>query len=261
MTTPLGRLVCEYCGRQNSGRAGNCAHCGAPLVEHVVHAAEAEGKHVLGNVERNAVPIAAAAAGEVVDKVVTSEGKELRTSLVWLAVAAGLVLLVVFGHRFGGKLFSEAGSALAPVAADAGQLPGMLHDAAQCASAASSGQSSGGQYDDNSSTTTDFTTQKQCVIHPSDPVLSGLSAGRPVTLTVRRIPHGDAGAAAAAAVRSSGQTIEDDSFAIIATDSSAAVHYFSPASGLRIDTTTFSSIDAARTFLTRTGLLPPSPAG
>ncbi|MFE3081457.1 hypothetical protein ACFXO9_31015 [Nocardia tengchongensis] len=176
------------------------------------------------------------AATEAIETVadhspVTSLVKQWRTVFMGVMVLGVLAVLLVC--VWSPKLPSLQGSI--PVGGTT--LPGALGPAATCRHTGAGGDGD------------------QCVIAGGDALLSGgISGGRDLTFVDQVVSAGRA-SDELRRWRSDGSTVVADGAVFVAISPSWAIRYADIGSGVRIETGSFVSSSAARTFLLRSGLL------
>ncbi|WP_040834087.1 hypothetical protein [Nocardia brevicatena] len=96
---------------------------------------------------------------------------------------------------------------------------------------------------------------ERCVIAAGDPLLfGGIMGGRELTFQVQRVQPGQL-TQTIQQWRSAGGTVVADGEVFAAINASSAVLFADTASGLRVDTGSFTDRAGAQTFLARSGLL------
>jgi hypothetical protein len=210
-------LVCAYCAHKLVEGAAHCLHCGAPA-----HAAET-------GLEQSPAKPPPPQQHESPEPP-PPEGESENSWLSWLAVGL-LVLIVVVTvivvarHRMAGPA-----PATDPVLA----LPEPLRSAATC--------------------TVQEPARSECVVVAADPLLrEGLTGRRDLAFTATLVPR-DQLAAIVAQWRRQGGKIIAAGTVFVDVSPSAGVRYANSATGLRIETVTFTSEMSARTFVMRAGL-------
>lgn len=99
------------------------------------------------------------------------------------------------------------------------------------------------------------TAAERCVIAVGDPLLfGGITGGRELTFQVRLVQPGQL-TQTIQQWRSAGGTVVADGEVFAAINASSAVLFADTASGLRVDTGSFTDRAGAQTFLARSGLL------
>lgn len=250
----MSGVTCQYCGHSAAGAGAVCAHCGAPLPSQasVAPAAVAyptptptapasteaatrpkQPETLLGTVRSRLLPEAEA--------VVRHHHPRWQWSAAFTVMGVALVLLVFFMVRScslpppsmsGPGGLGPAGVSEGAVAA----LPGPLRTAT-CRP-----QGTG-------------TDAERCVIAAGDPLLfGGITDGRELTFQVRRVQPGQL-TQTIQQWRSAGGTVVADGEVFAAINASSAVLFADTASGLRVDTGSFTDRAGAQTFLARSGLL------
>jgi DNA-directed RNA polymerase subunit RPC12/RpoP len=222
----LPELVCQYCSHRNTGADSRCAHCGAPL-RATVDTVKSVGEKLPAQV------------AEVVEKV-GGEAKSIVDKAYprwqWQAVGVVLLLMVVAAvlavRSCSLPLPSNIGGT-APVRA----MPGSLRTAASCQPLDDGGQ------------------REKCVISATDPMLfGGIAGGREMTFYAELLPQ-DRLADSVSRWRGAGGSALVDGPVYAAIGPSATVWYADTRTGLRLETSNFTSRTAAQTFLSRAGLV------
>lgn len=208
-------LVCAYCAHKLVEGVAHCLHCGAPA-----HAKETACEK----------PPPKPPQQEESPKPAPPEGESESSWLSWLAI--GFLVLVVVGtvSVVGRQLVAGPAPATDAVAA----LPEQLRSAASC--------------------TPKDPTRSECVVVAADPLLrEGLTGGRDLAFTATIAPREQVAAIVAEWRRQGGKIITAGTV-FVDVGPSAGVRYANSATGLRIETVTFTSEMSARTFVMRTGL-------
>ncbi|WP_040832516.1 hypothetical protein [Nocardia jiangxiensis] len=238
----ISHLVCQYCSHHNAGADSRCAHCGAPLSGAGV--AEA-GHSMLTGAGRGASAVEHAVVGTakaVADTGATAEAATVASGLqrllstllpkvTWQVAAVALALMGILAT----VLIRSCSGGLP-------SMPGMdpLNTLPQSVRSAASCPQSGG---DN------------CVIAGTDLLLSGgLTSGRALPLSVQ-VDSPDQLADTVRRWRAADPTVLVDGPVFVAIGPSTTAWYADLRTGLHIETGTFASRDAARTFLVRAGLI------
>ncbi|WP_040700159.1 hypothetical protein [Nocardia vinacea] len=238
--------VCQYCSHPNAGTESRCGHCGAPL-HRLAAAAGRAGEGVVGDTEKAVAGAERVVAGA--ESVAAGVEKPIATGVEkfvqrypqhwqWRAAIAGIVATVlgfVFAivHSCSGALVPSLPDLGASVGASAA-LPETVRSAASCQQIS--------------------TAAEQCVILAANPLLAGgITGGRELSLSVTVDPP-DRLPANIARWRAAGGTVLADGPVFVAIGPSATVWYANTASGVRIETGSFTGRTGAQTFLSRSGL-------
>jgi hypothetical protein len=211
-------LVCAYCAHKLVEGAAHCLHCGAPA-----HAAEACHE------QPPAKPPAEQKQTES-PKSSAPESESENSWLSWLAIGLIAVVVVVAVIVVGRHIMAGPPPATDPVAA----LPDQLRSAATC--------------------TAQEPARSECVVVAADPLLrEGLTGGRDLAFTATLVQREQLAAIVAQWRRQGGRIIAAGTV-FVDVSQSAGVRYANSATGLRIETVTFTSEMSARTFVMRAGL-------
>ncbi|MEV2226044.1 hypothetical protein AB0E01_40190 [Nocardia vinacea] len=245
----LVERVCQYCSHPNAGTESRCGHCGAPLhrLAAATGAVARAGEDVVGETEKSVAGVASVVAGA--ESVVTGAEKTVVTGVEkfvqrfpqhwqWRAAIAGIVATVI------GSVFAIVQSCSAPLVPSlpdlgasvgaAAALPETVRTAASCQQIS--------------------TAAEQCVILAGNPLLAGgITGGRELSLSVT-VDSPDRLPANIARWRAAGGTVLADGPVFVAIGPSATVWYANTASGVRIETGSFTGRAGAQTFLSRSGL-------
>jgi hypothetical protein len=218
-------LVCAYCAHKLVEGAAHCLHCGAPA-----HAAEAghEQPPAKPPAEQKQTESPKSSAPESESE--ESEDESENSWLSWLAIGLIAVVVVVAVVVVGRHIMAGPPPATDPVAA----LPDQLRSAATC--------------------TAQEPARSECVVVAADPLLrEGLTGGRDLAFTATLVRREQLAAIVAQWRRQGGRIIVAGTV-FVDVSPAAGVRYANSATGLRIETVTFTSEMSARTFVMRAGL-------
>ncbi|MFE3445415.1 hypothetical protein ACFXNW_20495 [Nocardia sp. NPDC059180] len=247
----MSALICQYCSHRDTGGHGKCMNCGAPLAA-TATPVQPEPEAPVAHEATPAAMIGTALRkfGEVVRDdaaVVRKEAAAIDHAVhtphprwQWQAVAAVLAVMAVVGFFLVKSCsFSISPPTGVPLGSVTTALPTPLRTAASCQPMAGSGA-----------------VVERCVIGADDPLLSGaITAKRDLIFHARLVPRTTLNETVGQ-WRAAGATVMSDGAVFAAVSPSAAVQYANPSTGLLIDSGTFAGSAGARTFLSRSGLLP-----
>ncbi|WP_280233668.1 hypothetical protein [Nocardia cyriacigeorgica] len=248
----MSALICQYCSHRDTAGHGKCMNCGAPLA--------AAGAQTTPRPEPATAPEPTPVAmigtalrkfGEVVRDdaaVVRKEAEAVEHAVAhvphprwqWQAVAAVLGVMLVLGFfLIKSCSFSITPPTGIPMGSVTTALPAPLRTAASCQPMTDAGAA-----------------VERCVIGAADPMLAGaITAKRDLIFHARVVPRTTLNETVGQ-WRAAGATVVTDGAVFAAVSPSAAVQYANPSTGLLLDSGTFAGVAAARTFLSRSGLLP-----
>ncbi|NEW54299.1 hypothetical protein GV794_01255 [Nocardia cyriacigeorgica] len=247
----MSSLICQYCSYRATGGEATCPNCGAPLTATAAPAKPEPAPTVAHEATSGAMlGTALRKFGEVVRDDAAVVGKEAAAveravhephpRWQWQAVAAVLAVMAVLGFFLVKSCsFSISPPTGVPLGSVTTALPAPLRTAASCQPMAGSGA-----------------VVERCVIGAGDPLLNGaITAKRDLIFHARLVPRTTLNETVGQ-WRAAGATVVTDGSVFAAVSPSAAVQYANPSTGLLLDSGTFAGAASARTFLSRSGLLP-----
>ncbi|WP_433733166.1 hypothetical protein ACQP0C_12970 [Nocardia sp. CA-129566] len=241
--------VCQYCSHPNAGTESRCGHCGAPLhrLAAAAGAAARAGEGVVGDTEKAVAGAESVIAGA--ESVAAGVEKPIATGVEkfvqrypqhwqWRAAIGGIVATVL-GFVF--AIVHSCSEPLVPSLPDLGASVGAAAALPETVRAAAACQQIS-------------TAAEQCVILAGNPLLAGgITGGRELSISVT-VDSPDRLPANIARWRAAGGTVLADGPVFVAIGPSATVWYANTASGVRIETGSFTGRTGAQTFLSRSGL-------
>ncbi|MEV6325726.1 hypothetical protein AB0M45_31855 [Nocardia sp. NPDC051787] len=227
----LRELVCEYCGHRHTGADSRCAHCGAPL-------RSSGDKSVVEKLPAQVAGVAEKVGAEA-EKAVAETRKIVGKAYPlwqWRAVGIAIVVMIV-AAVLGIRSCSMSLPSLTGGDTPAQAMPGLLRSAASCQPLDSTGRG------------------EKCVITASNPMLfGGIAGGRDLTF-YSELVEPDQLADSLSRWRNARAVVLVDGPVYVAISPSATVWYADTRAGLRLETGTFAGQTAARTFVSRAGLV------
>ncbi|WP_330232492.1 hypothetical protein OHA40_08375 [Nocardia sp. NBC_00508] len=230
----LPELVCQYCGNRNTGADSRCTHCGAPLraaVNEVKSVAEGKLPHQLAGVAEK--------VGAEAEKAVAETKKIVGRSYPlwqWRAVGIGILVMIV-AAVLGARSCSMPLPSMPRTDTPAQAMPDQLRSAAVCQPLDDSGRG------------------EKCVIAAGHPMLfGGIAGGRDLTFYAELMQPNQL-ADTISRWRSARGAALVDGPVYAAIGPSATVWYADTRVGLRVETATFAGQVAAKTFVSRAGLV------
>ncbi|WP_040775649.1 hypothetical protein [Nocardia pneumoniae] len=228
----LRELVCEYCGHRNTGANSRCAHCGAPL-------RSSGDKSVVERKLPTQVAEVAEKVGAEAEKAVAETKKIVgKTYPLWQWRAVGIAIVVmIVAAVFGVRSCSMPFPVVPSGDTQAQAMPGLLRSAASCQPLDNTGRG------------------EKCVIAADNPMLfGGIAGGRDLTF-YSELVQPDQLSDTMSRWRNARAVVLVDGPVYVAISPSATVWYADTRAGFRLETGTFAGQTAARTFVSRAGLV------